>query len=176
MTARAPRFCGRLLGEKTGLPSLRERAPQIIVEGTTPGETWMSRNSALVLALALGGLILPAQAFAQLTPPAGSAGAGNSAISGVPFGPANPRVLSDPSGIGNASLIPPLRTNSPAPPVSYGSVNSLPPSRTRVVAPPYAGASQRIISAHNVEPRSKAPVRRRGRAQVSTFTGICRGC
>ena len=73
----------------------------------------MSRNSALVLALALGSLILPARAFAQLTPPAGSAGAGNSAISGVPFGPANPRVLSDPSGIGNASLIPPLRTNPP---------------------------------------------------------------
>jgi hypothetical protein len=64
----------------------------------------MSRNSALVLALALGSLILPAQAFAQLTPPAGSAGAGNSAISGVPFGPANPRVPSDPSGIGNASV------------------------------------------------------------------------
>jgi hypothetical protein len=137
----------------------------------------MSRNSALVLVLALGSLILPVQALAQLTPPAGSAGAGNSAISGVPFGPANPRVLSDPSGIGNASLIPPLRTNSPAPPpVSYGSVNSLPPSRTRVVAPPYAGASQRIISAHNVEPRSKAPLRRRGRPQVSAFTGICRGC
>jgi hypothetical protein len=136
----------------------------------------MSRNSAIVLAVALGSLIVPAQAFAQLTPPAGSAGAGNSAISGVPFGPANPRVLSDPSGIGNASRIPPLGTNSPAPSVSYGSVNSLPPSRTRVVTPPYAGASQRIISAHDVEPRSKAPVRRRGRAQVSTFTGICRGC
>jgi hypothetical protein len=134
----------------------------------------MSRNSALVLVLALGSVILPAQAFAQLTPPAGSAGAGSSAISGVPFGPANPRVLSDPSGIGNASLIPPLRTNPPAPSVSYGSVNSLPPSR--VVAPPYAGASQRIISAHNVEPRSKAPLRRRGRPQVSTFMGICRGC
>jgi hypothetical protein len=136
----------------------------------------MSRNSALVLVLALGSLILPAQAFAQLTPPAGSAGAGNSAISGVPFGPANPRVLSDPSGIGNAALVPPLRTNTPPPPVSYGSVNSLPPSRTGVVAPPYAGASQRIISAHGVEARSKAPPRRRGRPEVSTFTGICRGC
>jgi hypothetical protein len=34
----------------------------------------MSRNSALVLALALGSLIVPAQAVAQLTPPAGSAG------------------------------------------------------------------------------------------------------
>lgn len=136
----------------------------------------MSPNSALVLALALGCLIVPARAFAQLTPPAGSAGAGNSPISGVPFGPANPRVLSDPSGIGNATLVPPLRANSPPPPVSYGSVNSSPPSRTRVVAPPYAGASQRIFSAQTVEPRNKAPVRRRGRARVSTYTGICRGC
>src|SRR5258708_25152031 len=147
-----------------------------MVEGTAPGETWMSRNSALVLVLALGSLILPAQAFAELTPPAGSAGAGNSAISGVPFGPANPRVLSDPSGIGNASLIPPLRTNSPAPPVSYGSVNSLPPSRTRVVTPPYAGASQRIISAHNIEPRSKPPIRPPRPPHVTTFTAISRRC
>jgi hypothetical protein len=135
----------------------------------------MSRNSALVLALALGSLILPAQAFAQLTPPAGSAGAGNTPINGIPFGPANPRVLSDPSGIGNAALIPPLRTNSPAYTASPApTVSSLPSPRARA-APPYAGASQRI-SAHNVEPRSKAPVRRRGRAQVSAFTGICRGC
>src|SRR3954447_2448262 len=99
----------------------------------------MSRISALVLTLALGSLILPAQAFAQLTPPAGSAGAGNSAVSGVPFGPphpralsgpANPSVLSDPSGCGNPSRIPPLGTNPPPPPVAYGSVNSLPPPRT----------------------------------------------
>lgn len=159
-----------------GCLSVREPGPYIIVEATAPGETWMSRNSALVLALALGSLIAPAQAFAQLNPPAGSAGAGNSPISGVPFGPANPRVLSDPSGIGNASTVPPLRTNTPAATITSGSVNPSPPSRTRVVTPPYAGASQRIISAHNVEPRSKAPVRRRGRAQVSTFTGICRGC
>src|SRR5713226_5750054 len=122
----------------------------------------MSRMTVLVLAV-LGSLYLPGQAFAQLTPPAGSAGAGNSPISGVPFGPANPRALADPSGIGNASTVPPLGTNSPAPAVSYGSVNSSPP--TRVVTPPYAGASQRIISAHSVEPRSKAPFRRRGRAQ-----------
>jgi len=46
----------------------------------------MSRNSSLVLFVALA-LIAPAKAFAQLTPPAGSAGAGNSSISGVPFGP-----------------------------------------------------------------------------------------
>jgi hypothetical protein len=131
----------------------------------------MSRSFALVLALVLGGLILPTQAFAQLTPPAGSAGAGNSAISGVPFGPANPRVLSDPSGIGNASSVPPLRSNMPAATVPSGP---LPSSTSPVITAPYAGGSQRITSAHAIEPRSKT--RRRGRPQVSTFTGICRGC
>ena len=133
----------------------------------------MSRNSPLVLILLLGGLVAPASAYAQLTPPAGSAGAGNSAISGVPFGPANPSVLSDPSGIGNAARIPPVGTNTPPPPVVYGPIVSSP---SRVVAP-YAGASQRIISPDRVEPR-KPPVRRhrRGRPEVSNFTGICRGC
>jgi hypothetical protein len=134
----------------------------------------MSRNSPLVLILLLGSLVAPASAYAQLTPPAGSAGAGNTAISGVPFGPANPSVLSDPSGIGNASRIPPLRTNSPPPPLPplvYGPIGSSP---SRAVAP-YAGASQRIISADQVD-SGRPPVRRRGRAQVSKFTGICRGC
>lgn len=133
----------------------------------------MSRNSALVLFMTLS-LLAPAQAFAQLTPPAGSAGAGNSAISGVPFGPANPSVLSDPSGIGNASKIPPLNPNNPAPPVSYSTVDT-PSPRARVATPPYAGVSQRIISARHAKPR-KPPVRRRGRAEAGTFTGICRGC
>jgi len=131
----------------------------------------MSRNSPLVLILLLGSLVAPASLYAQLTPPAGSAGAGNSAISGVPFGPANPSVLSDPSGIGNASRIPPVGTNAPPPPLVYGPMASSP---SRVVAP-YAGASQRIISADQGESR-KPPVRRRGRALVSKFTGICRGC
>jgi hypothetical protein len=132
----------------------------------------MSRNPALVLFMALA-LIAPARAFAQLTPPAGSAGAGNSSISGVPFGPANPRSLSDPSGIGNAASIPPLRPNPPPPPVSYGSVDQ--PARARLVMPPYAGASQRIISPRQAR-QQKPPVRRRARPEVSSFTGICRGC
>ncbi|MCK1636323.1 hypothetical protein IVA95_01660 [Bradyrhizobium sp. 157] len=131
----------------------------------------MSRNLALVLFVALG-LIVPAKAFAQLTPPAGSAGAGNSPISGVPFGPANPRALSDPSGIGNAANVPPLRPNPPPPAVSYGSVEA---PRARVVTPPYPTASQRIVSARKARPR-KPPVRPRGRPEVSSFTGICRGC
>jgi hypothetical protein len=135
----------------------------------------MSRNPALVLVVALG-LIIPAKAFAQLTPPAGSAGAGNAPISGVPFGPANPRALSDPSGIGNAANTPPLRSNPPPPTVSYGTVES-PAPRARLATPPYpAGASQRIISARQAKPRKPPPVRPRGRPEVSTFTGICRGC
>jgi hypothetical protein len=137
----------------------------------------MPRASALVLVLALvlPGAIVPGKAFAQLTPPAGSAGAGNSAISGVPFGPANPSVLSDPSGIGNASRVAPLGTNAPAPPTSYGSVTSSPPqpSRSRVVMPSYVSEAPRF-SAQNVE-RRKPPVRRTP-PQSSTFTGICRGC
>ena len=131
----------------------------------------MSRMTVLVLAV-LGSLYLPGQALAQLTPPAGSAGAGNSAISGVPYGPANPRVLSDPSGIGNASSLPPLRSNPPAPVVSL-----TPMAPTRVVTPTsYPSASQQIIGTIAAKPRSKAPPRRRGRPQVSSFTGICRGC
>jgi hypothetical protein len=134
------------------------------------GKDSMSRNLALVLIGLLGSMIAPASAYAQLTPPAGSAGAGNSPISGVPFGPANPSVLSDPSGIGNASKIPPLGRNSP-PPVVYEPVGSPPP---RVVTPA-AGASQRIFSADQIDTGS-APVRRHGRPQVRKFTGICRGC
>jgi hypothetical protein len=95
----------------------------------------MSRNPALVLFTALA-LIAPAKAFAQLTPPAGSAGAGNSAISGVPFGPANPRALSDPSGIGNAASIPPLRPNPPPPVVSDAS-------RRRPIPAPRSGSPAR---------------------------------
>jgi len=131
----------------------------------------VSRMSALVLAV-LGSLVLSGQAFAQLTPPAGSAGAGNAPISGVPYGPANPRSLSDPSGIGNAGNLPPLRRNTPAP-----VVNSYPTAPIRTVTPPSPlGGSSRITSARAIEPRSKTPFRRRGRPEVSHFTGICRGC
>jgi hypothetical protein len=141
----------------------------------------MSRTSALVgaiaVSLAFAGPTAPV-AFAQQVmaqvPQAGSAGAGSSAISGIPNGPANPAVLSDPSGIGNAGRMAPLGTNAPAPPTSYGSVTSSPPSRSRVVMPSYSSESPRF-SARSVEPR-RPTIRRRGRAQTSSFTGICRGC
>jgi hypothetical protein len=133
----------------------------------------MSGHSALVRFAVLASLIGPGSAFAQFPPPAGSAGAGSSAISGIPYGPANPSSVGDPSGIGNASRIPPLRSNAPAPVTTYGSVNSS-PSGSRVVAP-YAGASQRITVPRQARSR-RTPIRPRGRIETSKFTGICRGC
>jgi hypothetical protein len=131
----------------------------------------MSRMTVLVLAV-LGSLVLPGQAFAQALPPAGSAGAGNAPISGVPYGPANPRSASDPSGIGNAASTPALRSNTPAP-----VVNSYQTAPIRTVTPPSSlGGSSRIVSEQAVEPRTRTPSRRRGRPEVSHFTGICRGC
>ena len=131
----------------------------------------MSRMTALVLAV-LGSLVLSGQAFAQLTPPAGSAGAGNAPISGIPYGPANPRIGSDPSGIGNAGGVSPLRSNTPAP-----VVNSYQSAPIRSVTPPSTpGGSSRIVSGYAVEPKGKTPSRRRSRPEVSHFTGICRGC
>jgi len=139
----------------------------------------MSRIAALLgVMLMVPALVGPpvSSARAQLVPPAGSAGAGSSAISGIPTGPANPAVLSDPSGIGNAGRMPPLGTNAPAPPTSYGSLTSQPPqpSRSRIVTPVYTSGSPRF-SARNVESR-KPSAGRRGRTQPSSFTGICRGC
>ena len=138
----------------------------------------MSRTSVLAGAIAvslIAAVAFAPGAFAQVLPP-GSAGAGSSAISGIPAGPANPSVLSDPSGIGNAGRMAPLGTNAPAPPTSYGSVNSFSPSvsRSRVVTPAYTSDSPRF-SARNIESR-KPSSRRRGRAESSSFTGICRGC
>lgn len=132
----------------------------------------MSGHSALVRFVVLASLIVPGSAFAQFPPPAGSAGAGASAINGIPYGPANPSVVGDPSGIGNASRMAPVGTNPPPP--NYGLVNAS-PSASRVIAPPYAGASQRITMPRQAKSR-RTPIRPRGRIETSKFTGICRGC
>ena len=59
-------------------------------------------------------LTIPAASFAMM---AGEAGAGNLPISGIPLGPANSggmnNVLADPSGIENASKMPPLPQQVP---------------------------------------------------------------
>jgi hypothetical protein len=125
----------------------------------------------LVLAL-LAGPCLAGQAFAQLTPPAGTAGAGMTPINGIPYGPANPRSPTDLSGIGNAGSVPPLRPNTP-----MITVPQAPLAPARAAAPTYYPyASERIISAQAVEPKGKTRHRRPNRGQVSSFTGICRGC
>jgi hypothetical protein len=63
-------------------------------------------NATSKLALALTVIVgISASASAQSiigTPMAGSAGAGSSAINGIPPGPANLGVRSDPSGVRNA--------------------------------------------------------------------------
>src|SRR5258707_13948772 len=102
----------------------------------------MARPSVVAGIVLLGSLMMPACALAQFPPPAGSAGAGNSAISGIPYGPANPSVIGDPSGIGNASRIPPLGTNVPPPPTSYGALNPS-SSPARVVTPSNICAASR---------------------------------
>jgi hypothetical protein len=132
----------------------------------------MSRIIPLVVAV----LVSPyfaGQVFAQLTPPAGTAGAGLAPINGIPYGPANPRPASDPSGIGNYSSVPPLRSNNPTITVPQAPLAA--PART--VAPTYyPGASQQIINAQAIESKHKTRHRRPSRREVSSFTGICRGC
>ena len=135
----------------------------------------MSRNFSFVFAMALGCLIVPALAFAQLTPPAGSLGAGSSAVNGVPYGPANPAAVDDPSGFTNASRVPPLVPNPPLQSsVPTAAINSL--TLPRSSAAPYVALPSETVIANRIKPKGRAPVRRRGRAQTSSFTGICRGC
>jgi hypothetical protein len=117
----------------------------------------------------------PGLAFAQLTPPAGSLGAGPSGVNGVPYGPANPAAVSDPAGFSNASRVPPLAPNPPLQSsVPTAAINSLTiPQRRRTTA--YVVPSSSTISANVVKRKSKKP-RRRGHVETSSFTGICRGC
>ena len=131
----------------------------------------MSRHTP-VLILLLGSLFAPVSASAQLVPPAGTFGAGNAPINGIPYGPNNPSSLSDPSGSLNAARMPPLHANPPlAPPPPQPVFRALAsPERASV---PYA--SRRVYSANEVDPGSR-PARRRGRQHISHFTGICRGC
>jgi hypothetical protein len=72
-------------------------------------------NASTKLALALTVIVGISSASAQSivgTPMAGSAGAGNSAINGIPFGPANPGVRSDPSGVRNTVRVAASRSPS----------------------------------------------------------------
>lgn len=69
----------------------------------------MSNTSATIAFACFVLVAAPTASFAMM---AGAAGAGNLPISGIPLGPANSgglnNVLADPSGIENASKMPPL--------------------------------------------------------------------
>ena len=72
----------------------------------------MSNTPAKIAFVLLLSLAAPAASFAQAARIAGAAGSGNVPISGIAPGPANAgglnNVTVDPSGIGNASRLPPL--------------------------------------------------------------------
>jgi len=75
---------------------------------------FMSNIPATVALACFVLLAAPTASFAMM---AGEAGAGTSPINGIPPGPANPgglnNVLADPSGIENASRMPPLPQQLP---------------------------------------------------------------
>ncbi|MBR1123305.1 hypothetical protein JQ628_17395 [Bradyrhizobium lablabi] len=124
-------------------------------------------------------VLSPATSWAQLTPPAGSAGAGNSSISGIPPGPANNPTLYDPSGIGNASRMPALPSQAaiPKPPPSPGFGNT-------VLTPRTGARTPRVRALRQAEIREERPARShraRGKAsprerKIDGKFSICRGC
>ena len=120
-----------------------------------------------------------ASSRAQLTPPAGSAGAGNSSISGIPAGPANNPTVYNPSGIGNAGGSPslPSRAAVPVTPASPGFGNT-------VVVPRSGARPAKVRAVRGAEMRaprsaragkSRAAVTARDKKIDSKFS-ICRGC
>ena len=134
------------------------------------------RHGQVIFALLLLALS-PTSSQAQV-PLAGSAGAGNSAISGIPPGPANNPTVYDPSGIGNAARMPPLPSQAaiPVTPASPGFGNS-------VVVPRSGYRSTRIRTLRQAETQVPRTARGKGsRAAVARHKriddkySICRGC
>ena len=134
------------------------------------------RHSQVIFALLLLALS-PASSQAQV-PLAGSAGAGNSPISGIPPGPANNPTVYNPSGIGNAARVPSLPSQAaiPVTPASPGYGNT--------VVVPRSLSSPRIRAVRRStirEPRSARVTRHRGVVtaqdkRLDNRFSICRGC
>jgi hypothetical protein len=140
-------------------------------------ETSMLRGPA-VLALLLV-VLSPASSRAQITPPAGSAGAGNSAISGIPAGPANNPTVYNPSGIGNAGRTPslPSQATIPVTPASPGYGNTVAVPRSGLRTPRVRTVRRAEIHA----PRSARSSRARAATtaqdkKIDSKLSICRGC
>ncbi len=110
---------------------------------------------------------------AQAQPPAGSAGAGTSAISGIPPGPASVgginNSVSDPSGIGNAARAPSPGVGGAIAPVQVpqGGVAF---SRSRPVH------LSRINGRRLTEAQQEAVIKDRDRLLSQKLRSICTGC
>jgi hypothetical protein len=142
-------------------------------------------GKSVFCALALGGsLIVPATSFAQSalgTPPAGSAGAGSAGVSGIPIGPGSAggtnNSVYDPSGIGNAAKVPPIRApvSTPKAPTSPSAV----PLTTNVSPGPGQAATRgprRAMSRSARSSAARAAVSARDKLLDRKLTSICRGC
>jgi hypothetical protein len=142
----------------------------------------LGKSTFIVLALG-GSLILPMRVSAQggavgSSPPAGSAGAGAAAVSGVPIGPGSAggpnNSVYDPSGVGNAPkpLQPPSSTSSST---AIANPAALPPvalPRPRLAATPRvrrATSTSRGVAANAVISAQDKLLDRK-------LISICRGC
>jgi hypothetical protein len=103
-----------------GEGSAWNRTGRLLLSDIPTGEFPMQKIPDIVALAVIGVLMAPASSFAQgaatsgspaATPNAGSAGAGSSGVSGIPPGPGsvggNNNSIADPSGVGNASRVPP---------------------------------------------------------------------
>jgi hypothetical protein len=134
-------------------------------------------GKSLVIALAVGSLLLaPAGVLAQV-PQAGSAGAGPAAINGIPLGPASVggqnNSVYDPSGIGNAARAP------SAPSGVTGAYTTLSPV-SPVVTPGRAVYPSRRTYERGTTKLSKREqklrIKENDRLLNGKLTSICRGC
>ena len=135
-------------------------------------------GKSLFIALALGGLLLaPVGAVAQV-PQAGAAGAGPAAINGIPPGPASVggqnNSVYDPSGIGNASRVPPPSSGITG---AYRSI----PADNAVIAPrrtvyPSRRNYERRAATKLSKREQQIRIKENDRLLGGKLTSICRGC
>jgi hypothetical protein len=143
----------------------------------------LGKSTFIVLALG-GSLILPMRVSAQSgavgsSPPAGSAGAGAAAVSGVPIGPGSAggtnNSVYDPSGIGNAPK--PLQVPS-SNATGLTSPAALPPLASRALPRPRLVATRGVRRATSTSRRAatNAVISAQDKLLDRKLTSICKGC
>jgi len=144
----------------------------------------LGKSTFVVLAIG-GSLMLPMRVSAQSgavgsAPPAGAAGAGAAAVSGVPIGPGSAggtnNSVYDPSGVGNApkALQPPSKSSS----TTITSPAALPPVANRALPRPSSAATPRVRRATSTSRRAatNAVISAQDKLLDRKVTSICRGC